>query len=437
MKSRWRFARRIGRALSIIAFAGAVAGYAALSYFAATRILLAMIIFAGLWFIRLLAREAIAALDDDKSKAATDAADAPARYWLALSIDMVLLMLAAPIVLLLVGVSWPGVRDMAARAFLGFEIAGVSISIARILFGVGLFTAIVFATRLLRASLEKGVFAHARIDRGVSNSLNTLIGYVGLIIAFMVGVTALGFDLSNLAIIAGALSVGIGFGLQSIVNNFVSGLILLFERPIKTGDWIVTPSGEGFVKKISVRSTEIETFDRSSIIIPNSELIASPVTNWTHRNALGRIIVPVGVSYDSDPEQVMKILKKCAADHPLTLRYPEPVVVWNDFGASSLDFDVRAFLPDISKTIIVRTELRLAIFKALKEANIEIPFPQTDLHIRSGLPPARAAAEKPEPPPGPTPESGAESESGSGSGPVPDAKSGQSSDNGGGHGQTH
>ena len=172
-------------------------------------------------------------------------------------------------------------------------------------------------------------------------------------------------------------------GLQSIVNNFVSGLILLFERPIKVGDWIVTASGEGTVRKISVRSTEIETFDRSSIIVPNSELISSTVTNWTHKNKLGRITVPLGVAYGSDPEKVKEILLKCANDHPMIVSYPEPFVTWMDFGESSLDFQVRAFLGDISQGLTVRTQLRFAIFQALKEAGVEIPFPQRDVHVKS------------------------------------------------------
>ena len=157
----------------------------------------------------------------------------------------------------------------------------------------------------------------------------------------------------------------------------------MFERPIKVGDWIVTSSGEGTVKRISVRSTEIETFDRSSIIVPNSELISSTVTNWTHKNRIGRITVPVGVSYGSDPEKVKAILLKCAHDHPLIVSYPEPFVTWMDFGASSLDFEIRAFLADISQGLTVRTELRFAIFKAFHEAGVEIPFPQQDIYVKS------------------------------------------------------
>jgi small-conductance mechanosensitive channel len=145
-----------------------------------------------------------------------------------------------------------------------------------------------------------------------------------------------------------------------------------------------------------VRSTEIETFDRASIIVPNSELISQTVTNWTHKNKIGRVAVAVGVSYGSDPEKVREVLLKCARDHPLVVRYPEPFVVWKDFGASSLDFEIRCYLRDISEGLGVRTDLRFAIFKAFKEAGIEIPFPQSDLHIKS-LPderPARKAAPK-------------------------------------------
>ncbi|MHA7872409.1 MAG: mechanosensitive ion channel family protein, partial [Hyphococcus sp.] len=251
------------------------------------------------------------------------------------------------------------------------------------LFAALVFLLVLAVTRLIQRSIQAGPLKHSNIDIGVQNSLVTLFGYAGLLIAAFAGVSAIGFDLRNLALIAGALSVGIGFGLQSIVNNFVSGLILLFERPIKVGDWIVTASGEGIVKKISVRSTEIETWDRSSIIIPNSEMISSPVTNWTHKNKIGRITVPVGVSYNADPEKVKEILLQCANDHPSIVRYPPPFVVWKDFGASSLDFDLRGYLADISNGLSVRTELRFAIFSALKEAGIEIPFPQRDVHVKS------------------------------------------------------
>ncbi|MEL7029010.1 MAG: mechanosensitive ion channel domain-containing protein, partial [Pseudomonadota bacterium] len=190
---------------------------------------------------------------------------------------------------------------------------------------------------------------------------------------------------SNLAIIAGALSVGIGFGLQSIVNNFVSGLILLFERPIKVGDWIVTNSGEGLVKRISVRSTEIETFDRSSIIVPNAELISAAVTNWTYKDKIGRVIVPVGVTYDADPAEVIEILEKVARDLPVVLDYPAPFVYFDEFGDSSLNFQLRAYIRDINSSLSARTQIRVGIFNALKEAGIEIPFPQRDLHVKDPL----------------------------------------------------
>ncbi|MCB1546955.1 MAG: mechanosensitive ion channel, partial [Hyphomicrobiaceae bacterium] len=185
-----------------------------------------------------------------------------------------------------------------------------------------------------------------------------------------------------LAIVAGALSVGIGFGLQSIVNNFVSGLILLVERPIKVGDWIVVGNDQGFVRRISVRATEIETFDRSSLILPNSELITGRVINLTHRNAMGRVIINVGTAYSSDPAEVVALLREIAQAHPTVLRHPEPRIAFVDFGASSLDFSVRVYIPDIKRTFDVQTDLRIAIFKAFAERGIEIPFPQQDLHLR-------------------------------------------------------
>ena len=178
------------------------------------------------------------------------------------------------------------------------------------------------------------------------------------------------------------MSVGIGFGLQSIVNNFVSGLILLIERPIKVGDRIVVGDQQGLVRRISVRATEIETFDRASLIVPNSELITGRVLNWTHRNSLGAVNVKIGVGYDADPEQVLAILKKCAEEHPEVLRTPAPAAFFENFGDSALMFSLRISLPDIGKAGDVQSDLRIAIIKALREANIEIPFNQLDVNLR-------------------------------------------------------
>jgi small-conductance mechanosensitive channel len=197
-------------------------------------------------------------------------------------------------------------------------------------------------------------------------------------------------EFTNLAIIAGALSVGIGFGLQNIVNNFVSGLILLIERPIRTGDWIVVGSTEGYVKKISIRSTQIQTFDRADVIVPNSELISGQVTNWMLSDPWGRVRVPVGVAYGSDTTRVMQILVDAANKHPQVMNnypgIPEPRVLFIGFGDSSLDFELRCVIRDVDRRLQTRSDLYLAIDTAFREAGIEIPFPQRDLHFRNALP---------------------------------------------------
>ncbi len=231
--------------------------------------------------------------------------------------------------------------------------------------------------------MERRLLPSTNLDTGLKNSIQTSVGYVGFIIAVMLAFSYLGIDLSNLALVAGALSVGIGFGLQSIVNNFVSGLILLVERPIKTGDWVVVGADQGYVKKISVRATKIETFDRATVIVPNSDLISNRVMNWMHNGSMGRIIIPVGVSYDADPEQVREILLKIAEESEHIASYPSPTVYFMDFGASSLDFQLRCYIQNIDNSLSAKSALRFAIFKALKEANIEIPFPQQDIHVRS------------------------------------------------------
>ncbi|MFL5020203.1 MAG: mechanosensitive ion channel family protein, partial [Rhizobium sp.] len=192
-------------------------------------------------------------------------------------------------------------------------------------------------------------------------------------------------------------SVGIGFGLQNIVSNFVSGLILLVERPFKVGDHVVSGTAEGIVKRISVRATEIETFRKQSIIVPNSELINGLVGNWTHRNKIGRSEIPVSVSYDADPQKVMDILLELTAKIPLVMRNPEPHVEFLRFGPYSLDFELRFFLADMGDGMTVRNNLRIEVLQRFRAEGIEIPLPRSDLTIHRDAPPVLPVAGRDQP----------------------------------------
>ncbi|MGD2056767.1 MAG: mechanosensitive ion channel, partial [Gammaproteobacteria bacterium] len=269
----------------------------------------------------------------------------------------------------------------------GFDLGTVRIVPIHWLIGIFVFSILVTLVRWTRNEVLPAWMKKSRIERGAQEAIVTISGYVGIIIAAIIGLSLAGFSFTNLAIIAGALSVGIGFGLQNIVNNFISGIILLFERPIRTGDWIVVGNTEGYVRKISIRSTQIETFDRADVIVPNSELISNQVTNWMLRDPWGRVIVPVGVAYGSDVEKVREVLLQAAREHPLVIgdgtRVSAPRVLFRGFGDSSLDFELRFFIRNVDQRLATLSDLNFAIEKGLREANIEIPFPQRDLHVRS------------------------------------------------------
>lgn len=301
---------------------------------------------------------------------------------LSILLNGALAVVAAPLILVTWGYSLSEAFSWLGSAVFGFQIGEFRISVARIFLAVGLFLALVFATRLAQRWLDTGVLKSRRLDPGIANSIRTAVGYAGFAVAVLAAVSYGGLDITNLAIVAGALSVGIGFGLQSIVNNFVSGLILLVERPIKVGDRVSVKGQEGFVRRISVRSTEIETGDRASLIVPNSDLITSTVTNWTHRNALGTVTVRVAASYRADPEQVREILQRVGTECPLVLQHPAPSVSLDNFGANGLDFSLGAVIPDVTKAGTVQTDLRFRILKAFREAGIEMPYAQYDVHLR-------------------------------------------------------
>lgn len=301
---------------------------------------------------------------------------------LSVLLNAALALAALPLILLAWGYTSQEALYWMRAAVFGFQIGEFRISLARILIAAALFLALVFATRIAQRWIDRSVSKSQRIDQGIANSIHTAVGYTGFILAALVAVSYGGLDITNFAIVAGALSVGIGFGLQSIINNFVSGLILLVERPIKVGDRVSVKDQEGFVRRISVRSTEIETGDKASLIVPNSDLITSAVTNWTHRNALGTVSVKVRVGYQSDAERVRDILQKVGAECPLLLQHPAPSVGFDNFGPDGLEFSLGAVIPDVTKSGAVQSDLRFRILKAFRDAGIEMPYAQHDIHLR-------------------------------------------------------
>lgn len=299
------------------------------------------------------------------------------------ALGLVVLVASVPAFALIWGARVADISEVWILLTQGVEIAGVRVSIGVVFTLIAVFVLGVFTTRWLQRFLGTSVLPRTRLDSGGRNAVLTGLGYAGITLAALIAVSTAGLDLSNLAIVAGALSVGIGFGLQAIVSNFVSGIILLVERPIKEGDWIEVSGHSGIVRKIAVRSTRIQTFDRHDVIVPNSDLIAGTVKNMTLTTQTGRLIVPVGVAYGSDLEKTRRILLDAVKDNDMVLSYPEASVLFMGLGESSLDFELRCFLKDVSNVLTARSDLLFEIYNELGKAGIEIPFPQRDITVRN------------------------------------------------------
>lgn len=305
---------------------------------------------------------------------------------------VVLILAAGLLALAPWGVESRDLLSSLRAAFFGLQVGDLTISLSSVVLAITIFGLGVFATRIVQRWLETAFLPATDLDAGLRNSIKTAFGYLGFFVAAALALSSMGLGLERIALVAGALSVGIGFGLQSIVNNFVSGLILLWERPIRVGDLIVVGDGEGHVRKISVRSTEIETFDRSTIIVPNSNLISGVVRNRVRGDRTGRVIIPVSVLRSHDPVRAAEILTACAAAHPDVLKEPAPRVNFKKIGDPLLEFDLVAFVIDVDLQMRVQTDLNFAVFKALNDEGFLPPLGPPSLNV-GGLGPVEAALE--------------------------------------------
>jgi len=269
----------------------------------------------------------------------------------------------------------------------GIPMGDIRIVPTNIIAGIIAFAILSGITGWIKGWMDRRWLRQITSDRGARDALVTIVGYTGFTISLLVGLSIGGINITGLAVVAGALSVGIGFGLQSIANNFISGIILLFERPIKAGDFVSVSDVEGYVKKISIRATEIETLDNQDMLIPNSELISGRVTNWVLHNPYGRLKIKIGVSYGSDVEKVKTILETVSSDHDQVITDSSaspPKALFMGFGDSSLDFELRVRILDIRKRYDVLSDLNFEINHQFSKEGIVIPFPQRDIHIKEG-----------------------------------------------------
>jgi small-conductance mechanosensitive channel len=264
--------------------------------------------------------------------------------------------------------------------------SSTSLTLSKVVSLITFFLVLLYSTSKIRKLIVTRILARTSWDIGVRQAIGSITRYILVTLGLFIMLQSIGIDLSTITVIVGALGVGLGFGLQTVTDNFVSGLIILLERPIKVGDRVQVGNIDGDVTNISIRATTVLTNDNIAIIVPNSQFVSSTVINWSHADNRMRFKIKVGVSYKSDPEIVNQALLEAASEHEGVLKDPQAEVIFDTFGDNSLNFWLWVWTSShISRPSRFRSEMNFLIHKKLKKYNIEIPFPQRDIHLKSGF----------------------------------------------------
>jgi potassium-dependent mechanosensitive channel len=380
----WAPLRTLGWAAALIIFLAAVTGYVAFATFLVNQAIYLSVLGSALTIADIIAQDGIeAVLKPDAPIGARLVSMAGLRRQALAQVSVILQGVARAVVLVVAvaavlkpwGVQSQDMFGSLRSAYFGFSLGGVTLSLSSMIGAAIVFAVAMFLTRLIQNWLSSRFLPQTRLDAGVRNSVSTIFGYIGVIIAALLGGAQIGLDVQKLALIAGGLSVGIGFGLQTIANNFVSGLILLWERTIRVGDLVVVGSDQGFVRAINARATEIETFDRGSLIVPNSNFVSGVVKNWVHNDRVGRLVIAVNITYESDLDKVRDLMIAAAKSQEQVLAIPGPSVLFAEFGDWSIKFNLICFVEDIEQAERTRSDINFEVLRRLREAGLRIAYP--------------------------------------------------------------